>query len=188
MSMSTWLRIWVEPCAARPIAWRIDWRCGSMPMAIRFSRSMSIVSSSTARGCSRARACPRSSCRDGCAPRRGREWRSRRGHPRQACRDPARSRPIAAIRPSRIRMSLFAPAIGPDVAEQEIGHSSFTSAFGLSASRSQSPSRLTDDDEQAELDDREEDDPPRAGEQELVADADQRAERRLGRRHADAEE
>ena len=61
-------------------------------------------------------------------------------------------------------------------------------SFGLSASRSQSPSRLTDSTMSDQRDAGEDRDPPFAREQEIVADPDQRAERRLGRRHADAEE
>ena len=61
-------------------------------------------------------------------------------------------------------------------------------SFGLSASRSQSPSRLTASTISTSIDAGEDRDPPLAREQELVADADQRAERGLGRRHADAEE
>ncbi len=61
-------------------------------------------------------------------------------------------------------------------------------SFGFRASRSQSPSRLTDSTSSDQRDAGEDRDPPFAGEQEVVADADQRAERGLGRRHADAEE
>ena len=61
-------------------------------------------------------------------------------------------------------------------------------SLGLSASRSQSPSRFTDRHEHDQRRARERRHPPVAGEQEVVADADERAERRLRRRHADAEE
>ncbi len=61
-------------------------------------------------------------------------------------------------------------------------------SFGFSASRSQSPSRLTDSASTSSVIDGEQEDPPLAREQEVLADADQRAERGLRRRHADAEE
>ena len=50
-------------------------------------------------------------------------------------------------------------------------------SFGFSASRSQSPSRLTDSAISTSISAGEDGDPPLAGEQEVVADADQRAER-----------
>ena len=61
-------------------------------------------------------------------------------------------------------------------------------SFGLRASRSQSPSRLTESTSTASAMPGKMDDPPLAREQELVADPDQGAERGHGRRHADAEE
>ena len=59
---------------------------------------------------------------------------------------------------------------------------------GLSASRSQSPSRFTLSAISTSIDAGEHGDPPFAREQEVVADADQRAQRGRGRRHAHAQE
>ena len=61
-------------------------------------------------------------------------------------------------------------------------------SLGFSASRSQSPSRLTASTSSASVRLGKVDDPPFAREQKVLADADQRAERGLGRRQADAEE
>ena len=66
--------------------------------------------------------------------------------------------------------------------------SDLSAASGLSASRSQSPSRFTASTSAASVTPGKTRDPPVARLQDLVAEADQRAERGLGRGQADAEE
>ncbi|ENN88838.1 hypothetical protein RHSP_37710 [Rhizobium freirei PRF 81] len=60
--------------------------------------------------------------------------------------------------------------------------------FGIKGIAQPIAEQIDGHDKQAKLDDREEHDPPGTGEQELVTDADERAERGLARRHADAKE
>ena len=79
--------------------------------------------------------------------------------------NPAIANPHVAVR---------AP-VGPDVAEQQIGHSHLPQLW-IEHIAQPVAQNVDHDNEQAELDYWEEDDPPRAREQELVADADQRAQ------------
>ena len=44
VSTSTWLRIWVVPCATDSTIWRADCRAGSMPSVFFSARSLSILS------------------------------------------------------------------------------------------------------------------------------------------------
>ena len=112
VSMSTWLRMQVEPLATDKAAWRADWRAGSMPHSFFRRRSVSILS--TRRGpawCGRQPIPSRVLSRWVCASTR--PGRASAPPPSSTATPPgSMSSSIRAIRPSSMRMSTLCPPQG----------------------------------------------------------------------------